>query len=511
MSSLRKEEVNWIGFLGICLLALPAFLDFTIVNTALPAIQQHFSVSVLSLQWVINIYGIIQAGVMIAVGRFADLYGRRGILYVGAGFFAVGALGSGFSPSIDWLIVFRLFAGLGASFLFILPITVIPQVVGDKSRQRFIGYYSALTGLGSAVGPFLGGLLLQYLSWRWVMWVSLPFLLAGVLMSLYAIRGPSAKIKYAKLDFPVIGMVLAALVLMVNGIIQVSHAGLIHWSSGGLIVLSVFVGAAVVYRERHYDHPVLDLSIFKIPLVLLTVFAILSGAVAGFVLYFYDPLFLDVIYGMSPFALGLMMLGMPLGQVGISFISGPLAEKFGINTLMVFAIFATLLATIGHMFYGMETPYWFAFAALVLTGITIGLGNVGAASSVLMVLPEEKACTAIGTLGTIWHLVGSIILAISTVIFYRSSHSNMFALVKSQFGNLSVTQTSVVAKVVHMPTKDNLLANAFSGYQLRALTVDLKESFLVGLHSVAWVYLITMFILIFSGLFVWRLTNKNTY
>lgn len=509
MTTLAKEDVNWIGFLGICLIAFPAFLDFTIVNTALPDIQRYFSASVLSLQWVINIYGMMLASVMIVAGRLADILGRRGVLYLGAGIFAIAALGGGFSSSIDWVIAFRLLMGVGASFVFILPISIIPQTVGENNRQRCIGYYSAITGLGMAVGPFLGGVLVQYLSWRWVMWINLPFLLLGLLMAVSSIRGPSAKIKDAKLDFLVAGMVLATVILIVNGIIQISHHGLVHWNSGGLIVLSVLLGIGVVYRERHHAHPLLDFSIFKIPLLLLTIFAILAGAVAAYVLFFYDPLFLDVVFGLSPFALGLMLLGMPIGQVVVSFVSGRLVEKFGLSTLMFVAIIATLISTLGHAFFSLTTPHWFVFAAFVLMGITVGLANVGLASSVFATMPEEKAGTAIGTLGTIWNLAGSIVLAVATVTYYKSAHSSLFTAVKDQFPSLSATQSNAIEAVAHTPTKASLLANAFSGSQLTSITADLKDGFIAGLHSIAWLYLVVMIVLAVVGLVVLKVGKKG--
>lgn len=503
-----KNEINWIGFLGICLIAFPAFLDFTIVYTALPEIQRYFTASVLSLQWVTNIFAMVLAGVMIVAGRLADILGRRGVAYFGAGIFAIGALGGGFASSIEWLIVFRAILGIGAAFVFITPLSLIPQAVGEEHQQKCIGIYSAITGLGMAIGPFLGGILVQYLSWRWVMWINLPFLILGVALCMATIRGASVKMKDVRIDLFAVAMLLASIILFVNGIINISHAGFAHWTSAGLIILAIVIMGALIYRERHDEHPMLDLSIFKNPHLLLAIFTIIAGAIASYALFFYDPLYLSVIFQMDAIYLGLMLLAMPIGQVLFSLISGPLIKKIGLGRILLLAIFATVVASLGHAFFSVSTPYWFAVVIFFLLGLTIGAANVGLASAAYGQVPEEKIGGVIGTMGTIWNLSGSVVLAIATVLFYKGSHSSMSVYVKSLGAQLNAPQNAAIEAVIHTPTKSSLLSQAFNGKLLESLLTHLKDAFLAGLHSLAWVYFVVSLVLFVIGFLAYH-SAKN--
>ncbi len=147
---------KWWALLGVSVLAFTAFLDATIVNTALPFIQTGLNATILQLQWVANIFPIMLSMTMIAVGKFADLWGRKRVFYFGVVIFAIAALGAGLSPSIEWLVLFRGLQALGASIIFIASAALLSDVFPEEERVRAISIYGGVTGFGLMIGPFLG-------------------------------------------------------------------------------------------------------------------------------------------------------------------------------------------------------------------------------------------------------------------------------------------------------------------------------------------------------------------
>ncbi len=171
---------KWLALFGISLLAFTAFLDATIVNTALPFIQSALQADIFQLQWVANIFIIILSMTMIAIGKLADLWGRKKIFYLEVLAFSIAALGAGFSINVHMLIGFRSLQALGASTILIASAALLSDVFPEKERIRAISIYGGITGFGLMIGPFLGGVLIALFDWRWVFWINLPLIAVGL-------------------------------------------------------------------------------------------------------------------------------------------------------------------------------------------------------------------------------------------------------------------------------------------------------------------------------------------
>jgi MFS family permease len=161
---LESNKANWLALIGVSILSFTAFLDFTIVNTALPAVQMDLHVSVLKLQWIVNIYAIVLSMLMIMAGKFSDIFGKRKIFYIGALIFIIAGLGAGFAPNINILIFFRAVQGIAGAIIFIGGISLVPSLFPNGNQAQAIGVYSAITGLGLGIGPFLAGILVSTLN-----------------------------------------------------------------------------------------------------------------------------------------------------------------------------------------------------------------------------------------------------------------------------------------------------------------------------------------------------------
>lgn len=415
------QPFRWAALLGISILAFTAFLDFTIVNTALPFIQKAFRSTVLELQWISNIFSIVLATTMIASGRFADLYGRKKVFYYGVTFFAIAACGTGLSPNMPFLIFFRGLQGLGASVLFISSAALITDAFPSEHHNKAIGIFSAITGLGLAIGPVAGGFLIQLLGWRWVFWVNLPLIAIGLALCQVNLKLPPHIKPNATIDKKGLALLIVGLGSLIYGII---HSASVGWGSiatwvflvGGILVLALFI-----YSEKTCHDPLIDFSIFKEKMIVLSALSVCAAGVISYVFMFFDPLYLENIRRLSPMQIGLWIAAIPIAQVIISFFFDRLLNCFGIRNLLLFSTTAGFVAVLLHNFIGAKTPLPLLIIPFAILGINWGISNTGLISAVNQSVPSSKVGQAIGSVATIWNLIGSIFLAISTAIFHSKS------------------------------------------------------------------------------------------
>lgn len=405
-----------LALCGICLLAFTAFLDFTIVNTALPFIQKAFKIDILMLQWVSNIFPIILSMSMIAVGKFGDILGRKRFFYFGVFLFGTAALLAGFSPNIHWLIALRGIQALGASITFITSSALIAEVYPENERPWAIGIYGGITGAGLMLGPFFGGILIGALDWRWVFWVNIPLIVIGLLCCFTSLKGASHREENVHLDWKGLGLLVIGLGLLMYGIIAGAGSsfslGVLLCIAAGIICLGAFLAI-----EMKSAHPLLHFEIFKKPLLLLSMISCAIAGVVSYVFMFFDPLFLENVLHLTPYTIGLLIAIIPAAQVVISF-GFKYLLKLGLANLLFGSCIAPLIAAFLHLFFGIHSSLAVFIIPFALLGINWGLSNTAMITAVNQSVAPQKIGESIGTIATIWNFAGSILLALSTVIFH---------------------------------------------------------------------------------------------
>jgi len=414
---------KWIALIGISLLAFTAFLDITIVNTALPFIQTSFQSSVLELQWITNIFIMILAMTMVAAGRYADLYGRKLVFYLGVSVFTLGAIGAGLSPTMGCLIFFRAIQGLGGSVLFVSSVALISDIFSKEHHGKATSIYTGITGLGLAIGPVMGGLLVGSLGWRWVFWINIPFIIVGGLCCATCLK-LAAHIKPSTIiDKKGLALLVVGLGAFIYGIIQAPDRAPFFWAyllaGSALLVLFFFL-------ERKSPHPLIDFSFFKNKLILLC--ALNTAAAFGCVVYmFFDPLYLRDLRGLSAYEIGFMIVAIPIGQVFVSLFFSPLLKWIGVYKIQLLSIFFALLSIVLHRFIEASTPLLWLLVPFFAVGINWGLVNTGAISGINHASSPAKVGEAIGSVFTMWNITGSIFLAISSGIFHLAEKTSFMA------------------------------------------------------------------------------------
>jgi EmrB/QacA subfamily drug resistance transporter len=417
---------KWWALFGVSLLAFTAFLDATIVNTALPFIQTALQANILQLQWIANIFTIILSMTMIACGKVADLWGRKRVFYVGVALFGLAALGAGFSSSVAGLVFFRGAQALGAATVFVVSAALISTVFPPHQRVRAIGLYSAVTGFGLLVGPFLGGILVGLLSWRWVFWINIPLIAVGFSFCTFSLKDHTHQKDGTKVDKVGLLLLIFGLGSLMYGIIRNAQE---QWNS---ILGWFFLGAgllaliALTVLDESRKNPLLDLPIFKNRLILLGAMSCALAGVVSTVFMFFDPLYLRIVRQLSPFHIGFIIAILPAAQCIISLSFDRLVRRFGIPRLLFFSILIGCTAIILHRLITADTPIFLLIIPLFLLGINWGMSNPASIAAINEQIAPHKIGAAIGTIATIWNIVGSLTLAISTAIFHAIETRSSF-------------------------------------------------------------------------------------
>ncbi len=362
-----------IGILLICSMSLLIVgLDVTIVNIALPSIGRDLHASVSGLQWTIDAYTLVLASLLMLSGSTADRLGRRKTFIVGLLTFVAGSLLSSLAPNLTTLVVFRMIQAIGGSMLNPVAMSIIANTFTDpKERAQAIGVWGAVVGMSMALGPVIGGLLVDSVGWRSIFWINIPIGLVAAALAFRYIpesRAPKAR----RIDGVGQALVIALLASLTYGIIEAPSRG---WSSGVIIgAFAIALGslAGLLLWEPRRAEPLIDLRFFRsIPFSGATVIAIAAFAGLGGFL-FLNTLYLQDVRGLSPLHAGIDTLPMAAMALLFPTISGRIVGTRGARIPLFVAGVGLLVSCLMLVRVSDATPFSWLFAAYVVFGIGFG-------------------------------------------------------------------------------------------------------------------------------------------
>jgi EmrB/QacA subfamily drug resistance transporter len=383
-----------VVLVSCCLSLLIVSMDATIVNVAIPSIRADLGASPAQLQWVVDIYTLVLASLLMLSGAMGDRFGRRRVFQIGLTVFAIGSLLCSLAPGIDTLIAARLLQGIGGSMLNPVALSIISQVfTGRVERARALGFWGAVVGISMALGPTVGGLLIEYVSWRAVFWINLPICAAAIILT--AIFVPETKSATMRNVDP-IGQGLAVLFLfgVVYTLIEGPALGWTHprvLTTAGVAVVAF--AAFLRFESRRHD-PFIDLRFFRsVPFASATVIAISAFATWGAFLFMMS-LYLQAERGYSAMHTGLIYLPIAIGALVFSPLSGRLVGRYGARPSLLTA--GVLLTTASFLltFLTATTPVWALLVVFTVFGMGFSMVNAPITNAAVSGMPLDRAGAA---------------------------------------------------------------------------------------------------------------------
>jgi EmrB/QacA subfamily drug resistance transporter len=330
----RADRRKWWVLVAMVFGLFMPVLDNLVVNVALPTIQEKLGTGVSGLQWIVDAYTLTFASFMLTGGALGDIYGRKRFFMAGLFVFTLGSLLGGLSQTTGQLVGFRAIQGLGAAMLLPGSLSIITATFSGKERGAAIGIWAAVSGLAIAIGPVVGGFLVEHVSWQSIFFVNVPVGLLGLTLTYFIVRESKDPSTTRRLDPPGLVTGTAGLFFLVYALIEGNAKG---WTDSlilGAFALSAVLLAVFFYVESHRESPMLPLRFFKIPtfaaanVVAAAVFFAMFGSV------FFLSLYLQNVRGYSPVGAGLRLFAFSAVILFIAPISGRLSDRYGSRWFM---------------------------------------------------------------------------------------------------------------------------------------------------------------------------------
>jgi EmrB/QacA subfamily drug resistance transporter len=397
-SAITDDNRRWWTLGAMCFALFMIMLDNTVVNVALPSIQKDLHSSISGLEWTVNAYTLSFAVLLVTGGRLGDIFGRRRMFLFGVVAFGLSSAFIGFSQSDAWLVAGRAAQGVGAAFMMPATLSIISNAFPPQERGKAIGTWAGVSAMALAIGPVVGGFLVENVSWQSIFFLNVPVAIAAVFVTVAATRESRDESSTHQVDIPGVLAVSVGLGALVLALVEGNSWG---WGSPAILALfamSAIATAAFVYAETHSPEPMVDFRFFRSKSYLGANLVAFIVSFAMLAMFFFLALYMQNINGYSPLEAGVRFLPSTAVIILVGPIAGRLTDRVGPKPLMTLG----LLIVAGSLFWqGHLTPdtsYGFLVGAFVLMGLGMGLVMSPMSTAAMNAVEPAKAGVASGIL-----------------------------------------------------------------------------------------------------------------
>jgi EmrB/QacA subfamily drug resistance transporter len=427
-----EENKKWWTLGAVAFGLFMIMLDNTIVNVALPAIEHSLHMSISSLEWIVTAYALTFAALLITGGKLGDMFGRRKMFIVGLVVFTLASLACGLAPSAGFLIGARAVQGIGAALMNPATLSIITATFPPKERGQAIGIWAGVSALALAIGPLLGGLIVDNINWHWIFYVNVPVGIVGIVVSYFFITESRDTTHEQSIDLPGLVTSGASLLALSYALIEGNKHG---WTSPE--ILGLFVGAAVllaafILLEMHQRLPMLDLSLFKIGSFVGANLVAMLVSLGMFGVFFFISLYVQNVLGYSPTKAGAIFLPMTILIILVAPIAGKLSDRIGSRWLMGAGMTIVGVSLLLYQRIGLHTGFWSLLPQLMLGGLGMALTMSPMTSAAMGSVPVDKAGVGSGVLNSFRQMGGSLGIALMGAILLSYEHPTTSKQIASQ-------------------------------------------------------------------------------
>ncbi len=398
LPSINEDHRRWYTLGAMCFALFMIMLDNTVVNVALPSIQRDLDVSINNLEWTVNAYTLTFAVLLVTGGRLGDIFGRRRMFLAGVVMFGASSLFIAFSQTDTWLIAGRAAQGVGAAFMMPATLSIISNAFPPHERGKAIGTWAGASAIALAVGPVVGGFLVENVSWQSIFLINVPIAIIAVVVTLWATHESRDESAPRVVDIPGVVTVSLGLGAIVLALVEGNVWG---WGSArivGLLAFGVLSLVAFVVVERRTTYPMVDFGFFRSRSFLGANLVAFIVSFAMLAMFFFLALYLQNIRGYSPLEAGVRFLPSTVVIIFAGPIAGRLADKVGPRILMASGL---VLVAISLFWQGHLTPttaYSSLAGAFVIMGLGMGLVMSPMSTAAMNAVDASKAGVASGVL-----------------------------------------------------------------------------------------------------------------
>jgi EmrB/QacA subfamily drug resistance transporter len=418
-----EERRKWWTLAAVAFGLFMIMLDNTVVNVALPAIQEDLGADLSELQWIVTGYALTFAALMLIGGKLADAYGRRLIFVVGIVIFTLASLWCGLADTGDMLIAARVVQGAGAALMNPATLSIIAATFAPRERGMAIGIWAGVSALALAIGPLVGGLLTEHLSWHWIFFVNVPVGVVAIAASFLFIT-ESKDETHTSLDLPGLGTSALGLFALTYGLIEANGYG---WTSArivGSFVVAVVSLTSFIAIERRRRSPMLDLSLFRSGTYTGANVAMLLVALSMFGVFFFVSLYMQNVLGYSAVQAGAAFLPMTLIIILVAPIAGKSSDRFGSRWLMTIGMVLLGVQLLYLSQLGPDAEFWNLLPGLLVGGLGMAMTMTPTAAAATRAVPVHKAGVGSAVLNAMRQVGGSVGIALmGAIVAHEASGS----------------------------------------------------------------------------------------